>query len=222
MFEHRPLEVFELNAEMIDGKRFYRVDDDLYPSVTSVLSTLNKDKLNEWVQRVGADEAERIKNLAASRGTKVHAMCEDYVANVDGFMKGKMPDAISLFKQIQPWLDTNIDFVYNIEIPLHSKQLKTAGRCDLIAGVHDLGNCIIDYKTSTKPKQDAWIENYFMQETAYSIMTNEMYGLEIDHIITLIAVETEPTLQVFIRTPNEYKEKTLSVFNQYHVDHNSI
>jgi hypothetical protein len=61
MFEHRPLQVFELNAEMVDGKRFYRVDSDLYPSVTTVLSTLNKDKLDQWVERVGVEDVSGIK-----------------------------------------------------------------------------------------------------------------------------------------------------------------
>jgi ATP-dependent exoDNAse (exonuclease V) beta subunit len=217
MFIHHPLEVTELDAQMIDGKRFYKVDNDLYPSVTSVLSSLSKEGIDEWVKRVGTEEANKVKNQAASRGTKVHLMCEDYVANKPDILKGRMPDTIPLFRQIQPWLDENIESVYNIEIPLYSKRLRSAGRCDLIAKVKGYGTCIIDYKTSGKPKEEHWITNYFYQETAYSIMMEEMYNIQIDHIITLIAVEHQQ-LQVFIKSPNEYTKKVFEVFDTYHVE----
>lgn len=215
MFEHKPLEVYELNAEMIDGKRFYNVEGNYFPSVTTVLSSLSKDGLDAWVKRIGEEQATKIKNMASSRGTKVHLMCEDYVSNKTDFMKGKMPDAISLFKQIQPWLDENVEFVYNIEIPLHSKVLKAAGRCDLVAKVKGVGNCIIDYKTSTNEKKEQWINNYFLQTTAYAQMVKEMYDITIDKCIIVIAVETGH-LQVFTIDPLNYHTEVLDLFNGYH------
>lgn len=216
MFEHKPLEIYELNAEMIDGKRFYNVEGSFFPSVTTVLSSLSKDGLDQWVKRVGEEEATKIRNMAASRGTKVHLMCEDYVSNKPEYVKGKMPDAISLFKQIQPWLDENIEYVYNIEIPLHSKVLKAAGRCDLVAKLKQYGNCIVDYKTSTNEKKEQWIGNYFLQTTAYAQMVKEMYGLTIDKCVIVIAVETSH-LQVFVIDPYEYYAEVLDTFNNYHV-----
>ena len=215
MFEHRPLEIFELKEEYKDGKRFYKVSEELaYPSVTTVLSTLSKEGIQKWVDRVGVDEANKIKNTAARRGTKVHTICEDYVSNKPNYLASHMPNSISMFKQIQPWLDRNVNYVYNIEIPLHSHRLKTAGRCDLVANLHDYGDSIIDYKTSTKPKREEWIENYKLQTTAYAWMVYELYNIKIDHCVVLIAVETCP-LQVFQFNPKSYYKKVNDLFTSH-------
>lgn len=213
MFKHTPLEVFELESTEIDGKRFYKVGEDLFPSVTTVLGSFEKDGIREWQQRVGNEEAERIKRYASSRGTKVHALCEDYVNNLVNPLKGRLPTTIELFNQIRPYLDSYLESVYNIEIPLHSKKLRAAGRCDLLCRMHGV-NCIVDYKTSTKPKKEEWIENYFLQTTAYAMMVEEMYDLPIFYNVVLIAVE-EGNLQVFVKKPNEYKQKVTNLFGSY-------
>lgn len=213
MFKHTPLEITELESETIDGKRFYRVGNDLFPSVTTVLSSFSKSGIQNWENRVGKEEAEKVKKLAASRGTKLHYMCEDYVGNNPEYKTGKLPTTIELFNQVKPYLDTYLESVYNIEIPLYSKTLKTAGRCDLLCRMHGV-NCIVDYKSSTKPKKEEWIENYFLQTTAYAMMVEEMYNLPIFYNVVLIACE-EGNLQVFCKRPGDYKQKVVDLFSSY-------
>ena len=62
--------------EMIEGKRHYAIDDNKLPSVTTILSTTQsqekQDSLKRWIAKVGEKEAERVKNTAATRGTKMH------------------------------------------------------------------------------------------------------------------------------------------------------
>lgn len=214
IFEYLPFDRIELESREIDGKRFYAVDDELYPSVTTVLSQLSKDGIKEWRARVGKDAADKITRTAASRGTKLHFMCEDYVNNKEDYLKDRMPTTIDLFKQIKTYLDNNLEAVYAVEASLYSKKLRAAGKCDLICRMHGV-NCIVDYKSSSSLKKEEWIENYFLQETAYSIMVEELYQIPIYYIITLIATE-EGTLQFFVKRPSDYVDKVYNIFNLYH------
>jgi len=152
-FTHLPFKTIELQSTEIDGKRFYKVDDENYPSVTTVLSSFKKQGLLEWRQRVGKEAADKITRQAASRGTKLHHMCEDYVNNKDDYLKGRMPTTVDLFKQIKGYLDENLEAVYAVEGSLYCKKLKAAGKCDLICRMHGV-NCIVDYKTSTSLKKE--------------------------------------------------------------------
>jgi len=215
VFVHEPLPIVNLHAVETDGKRFYDVDGELYPSVTTVLSSFTKQGIIEWRNRVGEEEANRVTKAATSRGTKVHLMCEDYVANKPDYKKDRMPTTVELFNQIKPYLDANVNKVYSIEGGLYSKVLKSAGRCDLICQVNG-ENAIIDYKTSSKHKPEDWIKNYFLQETAYAMMVYELHNISIKKIITLIATE-EQGLQVVEKKPKDYINEVLTLFKLYHL-----
>jgi len=214
-FKHNFFNTVNLVETYKDGKRFYKTPNNkLYPSVTTVLSqSMDKTGLYEWVKRVGKEEANKIKVSAASRGTKVHKICEDYVLNSEEFLKDQMPLNISLFKQIQPYLDDYLTEVYGVEIPLYSDFLATAGRCDLVCKMHDCYT-IVDYKTSSKPKKEEWIENYFLQLTTYAMMVEEMYNVPIKYIVVLIAVEND-NLQYFVKNPSHYKSKVTEIFRNF-------
>jgi genome maintenance exonuclease 1 len=71
--------------KIIDGKRHYLVGDEKLPSVTSILkaceSEEKKASLDAWRQRVGEDEATRITDNAASRGTLMHTILEGHILN---------------------------------------------------------------------------------------------------------------------------------------------
>lgn len=212
-FPYKAVEERQLDAQIIDGKRYYNVEGKHYPSVTSVLSSLSKDGLEEWAKKVGEEKAEKIKKAAADRGTKLHQMCEDYLRNKPTFADGMMPSIVALFKQIQPWLDENVEFVYGNEIALYSHSLRTAGRCDLIAQINGK-TAILDFKTSTNEKKEEWIESYFLQVTAYSVMFEEMYSIPIEELHILICTENGLS-QHFLKVPSNYLEKTKQVFNDY-------
>ena len=85
---------------------------------------------------------------------------------------------------------------------MFSDHLRVAGRVDCIAE-YEGELAVIDFKTSTKPKKENWIENYFVQETAYAVMYYERCGVKVDKIVTLIATE-EGSMQVIQKTDLDY------------------
>jgi ATP-dependent exoDNAse (exonuclease V) beta subunit len=213
-FTHKPLPKIEVPRKEIDGKRYYVTPaGECYRSVTTILSQLNKDDIQKWRDRVGEQEANKISSSASRRGTKLHLMMEDYVGNVEDFALNKMPTTISLFLDIQPFVDSNLEEVYGIEYPLYSDRLRSAGTSDLICQYAGKPT-VLDYKTSSKRKKEEWIENYFIQSTAYALMVKERYDLDIEQIVIMIAVEGDKP-QVFVKDPSDYVKKTIHIFDTY-------
>jgi hypothetical protein len=56
--------------------RYYQVNNQLYPSVTTVLGIIRKPRLETWRGEKGNEEADRLMKTAGSLGTVVHNMCE--------------------------------------------------------------------------------------------------------------------------------------------------
>ena len=69
--------------ELLKGDRHYDVNDEKLPSVTTILQTTQDaekvESLQRWTSRVGQAEADRIKNVAAKRGTAMHSYLETYI-----------------------------------------------------------------------------------------------------------------------------------------------
>ena len=142
---------------------------------------------------------------------KVHKLCEDYLNNESTFEK-YTPDNVDMFKSIQPTLN-EIEVVYAQERTLYSHHLKTAGRVDCVGKFRGKPH-IIDFKTSNKPKKWEWIDNYFMQGSAYSVMWEEMTGVPIPYIAIIIAV-ADDSPQVFIENRDTWINKFIEVRNNY-------
>ena len=64
------------------GRKYFTPEGNAYPSITTVLSILSKDSIMRWRKRVGEEEANKISHQAATRGTSVHKLAEDYLDNV--------------------------------------------------------------------------------------------------------------------------------------------
>lgn len=202
----------ELSTVNSDGKRFYQTPDgELFPSVTTVMSIMNKDAILAWRKRVGAEEANRISSKAARRGTKMHTVCENYLGNKE--LGNVMPDTLALFKQIKPMIDEYVDNVYAIEAPLYSEHLKVGGRVDCVAEF-DGKPAIIDFKTSSRVKTEDKIQNYFMQCAAYAVMFEERTGISIPRIAIIMAVEGDDPL-LFVKKRDDYIEEFISLRLQY-------
>lgn len=148
---------------------------------------------------------------SASRGTDVHNIEEQYCLNNPSYTKGSMPFSIQSFNQIKQVLDSKVNHILGLEIPLYSEPLNAAGRCDLIAG-YDKIPAIIDFKTSRKLKKPEWIEGYFIQVTAYSLMFKEMYKYNIKKGVIIIAVDNHTSAQVFEFNIDDWKERTIKLF----------
>ena len=213
MFNHEnTLGDIELETSTVDGKRCYVTPTgEKYPSVTTILSDYKKDSIIEWRKRVGEKEANKISTQASRRGTKVHKLCEDYLNN-ELSTKEYTPDNVEMFKSIQPTLD-EIELVYAQERTLYSHHLKTAGRVDCV-GKFRGKNHIIDFKTSSKPKKKEWIDNYFMQGSAYSVMWEEMTGVPVPYIAIIIAV-ADDVPQVFVENRDTLINKFIEIRSNY-------
>lgn len=220
-FSHDLIPLIDLDTINIEGRRYYVTPDGLYyPSVTTVTSSLKKSFIDDWKKRVGEEEAQRISRKAASRGTAMHALCEDYLSNKSNYRVGKMPHIIELFNKIKPIVDEHIEKIYGIELALFSRELKTAGRTDLFCQFMGM-NTVLDFKTATKPKQEADIEDYFLQATTYAMMIEEMYcelkPIYIPQIAVVIAVEEAGAPgQLFIKQTHQYRGKVRKLFMEYH------
>jgi genome maintenance exonuclease 1 len=213
MFIHEFVKLTPLQTTIINGKRYYQTPEgNVYPSVTTITSLYGKKNILEWRKRVGEEEANKISFKAANRGTRVHKLCEDYLNNELSF-EGKMPNSIALFKQIQPFIDRYIGKVYGIECPLYSHRLRVAGKSDCVAQF-DGKNAVIDFKTANKPKQEHWIQNYFMQCAAYAVAFEELTNIVISRIAIVIAIEGDDP-QLFVKKRDDYVDMFIFYRKQY-------
>ena len=196
-FKHLNIHNFpNLKAKTTEKGRRYFVEGNAYPSVTTVIGEMKKKSIMEWRRKVGEEEANAISKRATTRGNKCHKLAEDYLSNkpLDRYRDDVL--SLGMFHQIRPYID-KINNIHALEESLYSHTLKLAGRVDCIAE-YDNELAIIDFKTSTKFKREEWIQDYFSQETAYAIMFQELTGLKVKQLVTIIAVETG-TPQVFVK-----------------------
>lgn len=214
-FKHVGCDIdYDLATETINGKRFYVTPGgNKYPSVTTITSQYNKQSIMEWRKRVGEEEANRISSKAAGRGTRVHTMCENYLNNQEDYLQKQMPDAIVMFNTLQPLLNEYVNNIHALEVPLYSDYLRTAGRVDCIAEF-DGAISVIDFKTSSKPKEDKWIQNYYMQCSAYAVMFEERTGIPVSRIVVMIAVDGEKA-QIFVKKRNDYIDEFIKYRDIY-------
>jgi len=201
-FTHIPLETQlpEIHTETINRKRYYVTPEGKkYPSITTVLSGRNNEGLVRWRESVGNDVANQIMRTAAKRGTAVHQLVEDYLNNDELSNQDVLPTA--LFTILKPELD-NISNIRLQEGGLYSDSYGVAGRVDCIADYKGELS-VIDFKTSTKEKKEEWIENYFIQGSAYCEMYEERFGNPIEQVVILMVTE-DGAVQTFVKDKKDY------------------
>ena len=168
---------------LINDERHYDIGQEKLPSVTTILqatqSAEKKKILEDWKNRVGADNAENIKNEAANRGSIMHRIIEGHLLGQrhadlsdQGILAGTMAQTI-----IDEGLEGSMNEIWGTEITLYYPKLY-AGASDL-AGIYEGRESIMDFKQSNKPKQKAWITDYFLQLAAYATAHNQVYGTRI-------------------------------------------
>ena len=190
----------EIHTETIKGKRFYVTPEGKkYPSITTVLSGRSKEGINRWRESVGHDVANQIMRSAAKRGTAVHQLVEDYINNDELSKQDVLP--LALFTLLKPELD-DINNIVIQEGGLYSDKWGVAGRVDCIAEYQGKLS-VIDFKTSTKEKKEEWVENYFIQGSAYCEMYEERFNQQINQVVILIVTE-DGAVQTFIKDKKDY------------------
>lgn len=203
--------------------RTYKLDDGtIFNSVTTTLSCRGKKGILEWIERVGSNEAEYKSRIAANRGSRFHDMCELYLKNRDPYTPNNNSHEIAkiLFKKSIPVLD-RIDNIICTETRLYSKKMKLAGQVDCIAEF-DGELSVIDFKTSNSLKDINYIQGYFAQATAYSLMFKELFDFTIPNIVIIIGVEEDFSIQLFkssdIVSHMKFLKESIEMYNKGEID----
>ena len=173
-----------------NGMRKYLFGDEKLPSVTSVLqatkSEEDKASLENWKQRVGHKEANKIKTEASSRGTSMHSFIED-------FLRGRINESFfesneqykNMAKEIiDKGIKGKLEEIYGMEATIHYPE-KYAGTADLV-GIYQGQETIIDFKQANKPKKIDYIQDYFLQLGAYTLAHNVVYKTNITSGVILL------------------------------------
>ena len=195
------------------GMRKYNIDDELFPSITSILSRMmDSEGLDAWRERVGPDVADHICRSAMNRGNIFHKICEAYLSNDCVCKFGNHLLEFGMFEHARPSLERISDIV-GIEMPMISRELVIGGTADIIAKFDGIDS-IIDLKSSTKPKKESWCERFFLQETAYSLMFEEITSKPTEQLVTIIASENG-TVQVLVRNRDDFAQELKQIISQY-------
>lgn len=214
MFIHNTVDIPEVKTKNVNRKRFYLTPEGgIYPSITTVLNVRKREGLAEWRKRVGEDVANYIARTAATRGTKVHQMCEDFLNNNEVVQDNREFLPWCLFSQLKPVIESSINNIYAQECGLWSDKYKVAGRVDCIAEYNGVPS-IIDFKTSRSERNDEYNESYYIQASAYAEMFEERTGIEVNQIVILVVTE-DGQVQEFIKQKHEYLPLLVETIEQF-------
>jgi len=206
------------------GRQYLTPDGNKVPSVTTILDKTKPiekvQALNEWRKRVGHDKAAEITKNAASRGTIMHKRLEEYIAgemkppgsNVVHAQAAKMADAI-----IEQYIKPNVTEIWGSEVNLYYTGLY-AGTTDCV-GVWKNNPAILDFKQTNKPKKREWIDDYFLQLSAYAHAHNHIHGTDIKQgVILMCSGELETQLfEMNLEEFSKYSEDWWRRVEQYHL-----
>ena len=192
------------------------------PSVTTVLSaTSDKSGIDEWKRRVGHEEATRIINESTTIGSNVHNALENYLngdywkIQDDGSYVSKT--SISILNCFIQNLINDISEIWGLEVGVILDGLY-AGTADCV-GIYNDKESLIDFKTAKKIKPKEWIEDYFLQCSAYANAHNVMFGTDIKQIVILMADRNQEFKKFvvngreFDHYTNKWKQKLINFHN---------
>ena len=194
---------------LINDARHYDIGDEKLPSVTTILSATQSEEkkasLAAWRERMGTENATRIVDQAATRGTAMHTIIEKFLLG-QGYLDltevGQ--NAQTMAQQIiEKGLKNRLHEFWGLEVTLYYPGLY-AGATDVV-GVYDGSESIVDFKQSNKPKKKEWIEDYKLQLAAYAMAHNEVYGTNIMKGVNLICTK-DNYFQEFIFEGEEFKQ----------------
>ena len=179
-------------------RRVYKRDEGVYyPSVTTILQYMPKNKFFEsWLKDVG-NNADIIMRKAGKEGTQVHEACEKLVLGeevtwMDDFGRAKYSQIVwemilkfaEFWKTNKPELISSEDFVW-------SDEHKYAGTADIVCKMNG-ETWLLDIKTSNSIHK-----SYDLQLAAYAKGLEESKNIKIDRtgIIWLKAHSRGPSKQ---------------------------
>lgn len=176
------------NYITINRRRHYSYEGQIYPSISTILAATKPEQerqaLQRWRNRVGAQQAQKISTAACRRGTSVHKAIQYFLT------QQPLPDDVNFnnyWHSIKPVLE-GVATVYLVESTVYNQKHGYAGQFDCL-GEWQGELCLFDWKTASKPKKLEWITDYCLQVTAYTAAINHLYNVKIEQGIIAIALE---------------------------------
>jgi len=185
------LKPIRYTLETVDGKHIYTIDDGepvVLESVTTNLRIINKPGLNAWREKLGKEEATRLKEEGGDIGTMVHKAGLRLFRG-EGFGQFEWSQlgcpttedervrnavaALDLLRRERGLVPAGAEcFVW-------SREYGFAGTCDLAAWVDDDHAAVdlYDWKTSGALYPEVWL-----QLAAYAIAFQETYEVDVRRI----------------------------------------
>ncbi len=207
---------------IISGSRHYAVNQETLPSVTSVLAVTKSDEdkaaIIAWKERVGYEEAEKIKTEASTRGTSMHLFLEQYLLgqlNMELIEENNKARGMAQ-EIIDNGINEKLTEIWGTEATLYYPN-KYAGTTDCV-GIYQGQETIIDFKQSNKPKKEKYLEEYYLQLGAYSLAHNTVYQSKITQGVVLLC-KVDNLFQNFKIEGDkliEYQKKFLEKVKQYY------
>ena len=166
-------------------------------------SRINDSKPNpgikKWEQRVGKEEAERIKEESLRIGTLMHTYLETSLWKFCNVKYQNHPPIVAPSKKdpheiekasamgniiLREGLKNKLQEVWGMEAHVYWDHY-LRGKIDLV-GVYNNKPCILDFKQTRNPKKREWIDNYFMQLACYGLAHNYLCKTKIENGIILM------------------------------------
>jgi genome maintenance exonuclease 1 len=199
----------KLTRDESTGKRLYATPDGhKVPSVTTVLDKTKPEEsriaLANWRKAMGDAKATQITTEAANRGTRMHKYLEDYIKGdvlKESVSNPYAQQSLDMAKIVIEKGMCNVDEVWGSEVPLYFPELY-AGTTDCV-GIHKGEEAILDFKQTNKPKKREYIDDYFIQLTAYAMAHNEVHGTNIRKGVILMCSK-DYEYQEFILEPSDF------------------
>ena len=208
------------SRSLIDGKRHYDInggEQQKLPSVTTIISATQSEEkkasLAKWKARLGDQAADRVRDIAALRGTAMHTYLEAYVQGTGH------RDLTSVGQEAEPMAKKiisdglcDLNEVWGSEVTLYYPELY-AGATDVV-GIYNGRESIVDFKQTNKPKRREWVDDYFVQLGAYAMAHNYVYQTKIQSGIILMCSKDgffqkfEVFDQEFVKFQHEFLRRT--------------
>ena len=196
--------------ELIEGHRHYDINEGQWklPSVTAILNKTQpaekREALRKWREAKGEEEATRIVDSSAARGTAMHKILEKYILE-DGYLDltDNGLQAHNMAKQVIERGLCNVPEFYGSEATLYYPGLY-AGSTDLVC-IHKGEDAIVDFKQTNKPKKREWVGDYFLQLGAYGMAHDYVYKTTINKAVIMMCSKDNYYQEFVIQGP-EFRE----------------
>jgi genome maintenance exonuclease 1 len=172
--------------------------------------------LHAWRKRIGEQKAQQITTESANIGTVMHRSLEKHVKGQD-----RTPGSNLIQQKAHAMANVIIDNglkdvseVWGSEVSLYYPELY-AGTTDLV-GIYKGKPFIGDFKQSRRLKKKEWVEDYYLQLTAYAEAHNKQYGTKIQNGRMFICTQNNEFQSFEIENYDKWVGKWYAKLEQYY------